>query len=481
MICERERQVEQYLTAQADGIDRLAAIFQTHFDLPREAVWDTVRRRLLMDLADGRDDLLSATGKRGVRGCAKALIAAVWMTLQAIRALLFHRHVQRQDQDMLLDHWGADNFAWYQRILAHLPACRISIFSRTASARHFPDYPLIHRPFGKPFHGKVAQRLLRALPAVIMLLSGSGHLNICLLGMVLLKKVGDYASDVAGLRARVFLSSGDNYFSAFRYYLYKAGGIGTVALLQNGVRGSAAADSYLYADLYFVHGMATAQVIPGLHCPEIHAIGAIPSWSSLQMARDDVGDALDVVFIEQMVIQDIPDSCSQWAYAAALDNLVAFAREFSDYKICYAVRPNRQGRKGAAENDARISGTPVIRSDQLGITSYQALARGAVVVTYNSTMGFEAAGLGKPFLFCNYDALPLLPDDDGVGVLQDSSYPVFRQRLLRLLQPDQDLADYVEIFRQQHMMLAEDPAKTVADRLTPLVSVMHDFRASGEE
>lgn len=463
MTFNRLNRVEAFLGDRHDVVKVMCDNLRSIFGVSETTVLNTIRRRLLIEQGEGECMVLDShwlyTG-------IMTVCAASYLLFRSLYSLIFPRKVNAVHVDLLLENWGADNFPHYAEILERLSLKRVAVLSRVKEPLNFPPHiQVAYRPTGQKLTRHQAKLLIKALVRLFFFIR-SRQVHIAWLYIVMAKKISEYSSEISDMSAGILLSSGDNYYGPVRYEIYKKY-IRTIALMQNGIRGSFGSDSFICADYYFSFGHDIWKNIYGLSCDNIVPIGSVKSFS---VPRRRLADNLhlDIVFIEQIVKEDVLDSCWRWAYREVMANLVRFAVEHSDLKVCIAMRPWRNS-VVAEENDAWLRGTSILTSTALRLNSYEALQQAKLVITYNSSMGFEAAALGIPFLFCNYDHLPFLPEDDGLGVLCERGYDAFRRRVSKLLNDDCQKSAYTEEFCFRYMARVDDPIAMVVETLEPLL------------
>ncbi len=434
--------------------------------IPEPVIIDTILRRLMMDLGEGHPGII---GKAGLRHFFYAIASLAWLAIQCLVSVIYPKTRKIIKVDLLLDYWGADNFIFYRAVLERLNPHKGAIFSRKNGK--VPGYPdemnIIYRPVTGRFGRKAALQALFMLRKIFRHISLQ-DVSFAFLYVILVRKIARYKTDVDGLSASVFYSSGDNYFGGIRYWIYRNNGIGSIVLIQNALRGGMYSETYLYADHYFGFGRAIPGQI-GLRAVRFYPIGSMKTWLT-KMGPERNEKKFDIVFIEQIVEVNYPETYNIWAYNAVLKNMVRFSREFPELKICFATRAGRENRQGVASaNESLILGSPMMLSTEIGTTSYQAMMQSCLVVTYNSTMGFEAASVGIPFIYCNYDRLAFLPPEDDLSVLCDQSYDKFKERVWRLLNSGPELTQYIRRMSDEYLASDRDVPGEIASVINGLI------------
>lgn len=460
---DRLAQVEQIIAEDDGRLIQVLNIISKNVGLPESAILDTLKRRMLLDLAEGRTSIY---GSKSVGSRMRGFAALAWLYIKALLSIIVPRRKRIfADVDLLLDYWGADNFSFYEPVIKHLElqADRIGVFSRKLCPKNYPpEFKIIYRPWKSFYSAEAAKNVIRIIP-MLLKFQKIHNINLLFVSAVLLQRVASHASDALGFKARVMLSSGDNYFSGIRFWSYRRHSVGCLVLLQNGSRGTQYTDSFIYTDHFFGYGSAVPGLIPGLSCRHFHAVGSLKSRAVLdQVGRSDLDLKIDVAFVEQVITVDLPDSCWIWAYRLARANFLTFAAKHPNIRCCFITRPNREGMEGAAENDAALAGTNVVMSTALGLTSYQAILSSKLITTYNSTLAMEAGGLGTPFIFCNYDNLPFVPNEGEPFFLTDSSYECFERCAFELLSPSHRSIKTLNSLGERYMVSVPDAPLRVA-------------------
>lgn len=454
----RLAQVEELIRTRRHAFETLADDISRYFQLGTGEIIDTIKRRLLMDLGEGTSSLL---GESGLRRLLRGPAAFLWLAAQCLLSLLRPVRHPRQTVDVLLEYWGADNFVFYRDIIGHLKTRNIAVFSRKPLAEGYPSHiPVSYRPIDGLFSADAACAVLRALPAAWRHYTASGF-NMMFAYLVILRKVARYRTDMEGMEAKVLLSSGDNYYGGVRYSVYKECGLGSLMLMQNALRGGLYAESFIYCDTYFGFGWQTVGQI-GLRCHDFRAVGSLKTAIAMSKPRPQtVG--YDIAFIEQIVSEDWPETFNRWAYGMVIDNLIRFSNEHGNIKILFVTRPSRVMKLQVAEEiDNKLLSGNIINSSGLDINSYDAILQSKIVVSYNSTMCFEACSVGIPFLYCNYDRLTFLPPEDKFGILCDASYDAFRDRIILLLAGGTEVESYVRTMSDRYLVGGKDIPSEIA-------------------
>jgi hypothetical protein len=445
------------------GLDPLCGDIATAFGLPQQAVADTARRRLVMDVAEHRlGHLKPALWWR--------VASLLWITAICLRSLLLPRKWERVCVDLLLDQWDMPVYdQFYGPVVEPLSSLSVALLSREEIPLGAPaSIPSTHRPYRTLYPRRVAARLLPVLWRWFLRGAFSrAPVNPFYMAVIVLRKIGTYYADVEGVSARLMLSCADNSFEGVRYAVYRQTAIGRIDLMQNAMRGSLSHDMYLYADTYFAQGTVIRQLMPGLQTEHLVPIGSFRAAEARRALAGTSENRFDIAFIEQLFVSDMEGNNSRAAYDTVVDYLARFARSHPEVRICIAVRPgsvagDRMARR--VDEKKRLEGTGVVWSNNLDFrNSYEVVSASKLVVSYCSTLAFEAAIFGRRFLLCLPDTLYHLSSMRGPAILAKPTYEQFECRVLELLDEStaQGFDDYFEALGQEWMHPHDDPGRAV--------------------
>lgn len=449
------------------ALEDLCAGIAEAFRLPVDAVAATVKRRLMMDVSEGRCGRLRPS-------LSQAFASLLWITGTAILSLIAPRRRSTGRADILLDQWDANVYAdFYQRIVEGLPGRSVAVLTRVAEPPGIPaGIPRHHRPWKTLYPRRIAWRVLALLwRAFLRRRDAQDSVDSFYMAVILLRKIGTYHADVDGLQARLLLSCGDNYFEGVRYAVYRHAGIDRIDVIQNAMRGSLSNDVHLYADTYFAQGEATRPMVPGLTVERLVPVGSFRAAAARRAMPAAGPPRFDIAFIEQLFVSDLEGNNSRAGYDCVVRYLARFARAHPELRICLVTRgtggqlpDDRAARRQAAAD--MLEGSGVQWTSELGLGSYAAIATSMLVISYNSTMAFEAALFGRRFLLCLPDKIFHLSAIDGPAMLCAPSYEDFERRVLDLV-TDQSatLQRYFEDLGRQWMFPCDDPIAVVRDRI----------------
>lgn len=457
--------VEAVCQAHVDELGLVEYALKSGFGIPAGVVRDTIRRRLLMDMAEGRNTIVGGGGWYH-------RLAPLSILVQAVLSLVFFRSRTGGTCDILFDCWWAGVNRVYLPIIRRLgERRRCAAVSRDdpMGAEDKLPYAWVAERSGQRWWnrriawailGNVVRWGLRVVPA------GDRSLNLGFLYAVLLRKIGRFATEVDDISARIVFSFGDPYYSAMRTHFYRSTG-GRVVLLQNGLVGGATADSFIHCDDYLVWGEVTAELIPGLACGRMIGVGSVKAAEAMvgTVAEPDV--RWDMCFIDQNCPFDVSDTWYVDSFLSVVDNVAHWARDNPDRRLIFATRPLRRSLSDRSALidaiDAKFAGLEnVTYSCDADLDSYQAVMASRLVVTYTSAMGVEAIGMDKDVIFCNSDGFRFLPPELS---LVEGDYQAFRRRVDALLgEGGTDTAEKAHM-KRRYMDVAHDGFGMIANLL----------------
>lgn len=247
---------------------------------------------------------------------------------------------------------------------------------------------------------------------------------------------------------RDFITFDDETNPPVRALARRRAGVRRFIVIQNGERITHPRLSFGLMDLYFVFGRAYERILRGIgtDCPEFVPTGALClnfHHDTIAAARREDGAALhDVLFIDQGVYpHNGLNERSGRSVEVLMERLGEFKRRQPGLRVAYQLRkyhPEQASLKRLViETVRRRCGEGVeILDNADGAQSYRAVLRSEVVVTFESTLGFESLMLRRKTLFVNFSGDPaetICPDP--TYQLEDPSadYARFEAKLLGLL------------------------------------------------
>ncbi|RAZ44848.1 hypothetical protein [Campylobacter hyointestinalis] len=284
----------------------------------------------------------------------------------------------------------------------------------------------------------------------------------------LIGSIARHETESKGLDIDFLISAHDNGYDAFRYFIYKKNGIKNIILIQNGLRGNnnpSEGSLYLYADFYLSYGKKQSQMLLGLHTNKTIHCGSFPLYQYF-LKYENVQVDYDVILIEQITNIDFEKSFYMGTFLRIIDHLKRFADEYKNLKVAYRTRNARVigTQQRYLPVDKKLIGCNVIFESLQSENSYEAVMKSKIVVTYCSSLGLEAVGLGKKVLFCNYDNLSSIPNQNSVAVTLSGVYEEFKDKLLYLLNSDyKNLIHCYSDLKSNYMNIARNPVDEIID------------------
>jgi len=395
------------------------------------------------------------------------------------------RKMIKQKFDLLLENWSGNNFEpFYERIYEKFvnkynigildvnkelkedffPA-KSTIISKNSNHKHFysnsVSYLIVRKEFTKFFKYRN--------------LSLSSNIDFVNISLRLLRYIAVYNTDTENLKAEFLISASDNHYNSLRYFIYKTNGIKNILLIQNGIRSghmsNSSGDMYTYCDYYLGFGDQTISSQKGMVCKYKLSMGSLRLYNNTYSIHCSNKNENEIIFIEQLALLKTEDYNYE-TYLYIIDMLCNFAKEYPKYKIIYKTRPNRF--KRYAKNflmlehikiiDKKLIDVNITIDEHISKNSYEAILKSNVVVYYNSTMGFESLGLNKKVFCCNLDRQDFqISQNDEIGVLISKSYKLFEEKLLYLVDNDNEvIRNYYNNKKLEFMNLQVDPIDIIS-------------------
>lgn len=292
-----------------------------------------------------------------------------------------------------------------------------------------------------------------------------------------LRKICIYHTDIKHIDSICLVSVRDNYFNAMRYYIYKNYGFKNIMLIQGARRASSkdakSGDICCYCDYYFGYGKKVMDNIYGLNAKYKIPIGSIPLYYNT-LSKKEI--KYDIVVIEDPVFA--PNTITKkLKFDLLIEHICKFKNEFNDVKIYYSKKPKVHSELPYNENYyIKLLNHNVILKDLTIQNSYEALLSSNVVVFQSSTMGIEALGLNKIPIHCNYIGSEGHFSNDGLFVIEDESYKVFREKLLFVLNSENSdvIAEEIKKLKVNYMNLEKEPTQLIVDEILEILTRKKD-------
>lgn len=460
--------VEAYYQSNAATFDHLEAMAEADFDIPRDVIRATLKRRMVMGLVSDTTQLDRPVVLR------VELVKVLWVMLCCLASILRPARLGRMDADLLVEVSHPTALIILEPVLDAVQDLRIGYWSRSRDGLGgVPDPQLALRPARHRYCRSAAlmmiTSLFRRFPGCLLAGNRAEMLHYY---VILLRKVGLYTTDMAGIEAACMLSADHMSWSWLRHFLYRRGGAGPLLLIQNGQGGTENGDTYTASDTYFGFGEEVLTAIAGFRCGDFRAVGSF-ALHRAKRKLESVPLTIDIAFLEGVVVDDTPSWCSA-SYDLILTHLARLKEEHPHLRVVVAMKTaSRAGLDEPysavlARRDAQLTAVGIQFSEQLGAGSYDVLAASRLAVTYTSAMGFEALGFNRPFLFCNYDGFVFLPPADDMAILGDRSYEAFETRVLTLLAGGKESDAYFAEMRRRFLCQSADPPNEVVEVIRSL-------------
>lgn len=423
--------------------------FKKDFDIPKNIIKDTIKG-YLVQIVCNQGVSTQLLKKRSV---IVSIFLYPIVFFYFFYLSFFAKKSNKAEVDILYEEWnsiGTHFEKFYMPIYKTLLNRKQAVFSVTKekNSSFQNDIEIIERSINFNFEKEISQKVFKkSFTNFFVLVNFSIKYDFDFLNLYLriLRAMCKYETESKNIKADFLITACDNGYNALRYYIYKKNGIKNIISIQNGIRGSNhpyAGDMYLYSDFYCSYGKEQIKNMHGLKIKEIIYTGSFPLFFLSQSYKNNIIIVYDIVFIEEYSNIDLENSYKVTTFKKILKNLIKLS-ENNNLKIAYRVRKVREIAldKYYLQIDELLKNTNIIFESSQSINSYEAIMKAKMVLTYSSSMGFEALGLGKKVLFCNYDNFDFLENKDSVSVSLNSDYEEFEKKLLYLLNTDYSLIE----------------------------------------
>ncbi|WP_372998817.1 hypothetical protein [Sulfurimonas sp.] len=301
-------------------------------------------------------------------------------------------------------------------------------------------------------------------------LSKKMNFNMVNIILRLLKNIASSRTDMNEVNARVLLSANDNGYNAMRYYFYKEN-IDKTILIQNGHRQgyltNCDGDCFTYCDYYIGFGKENIDAQIEMNCSNKLTYGTLNNDILLKTYElNSEKNIYDVLYMEEYIFEKNP-RVEPRSYRKNMEYLCRFTREHPKFKVGYRVREPRSNitdkilLKNLQTYDKMLKESNITIDDTEHENSYYAVLNSNVIIYYATTIGVESLGINKKVLNVNIDKLNPKPtfnisDKNEIGMLVDDNYDLFEEKLLYLLENDNDEIDNYYKNKKKSMMNQEE-------------------------
>lgn len=219
---------------------------------------------------------------------------------------------------------------------------------------------------------------------------------------------------------RHFITPLDETNHPARYLAFKHNCPGKFFLIQNGERTTHPSYAFGIMDYYLTFGAYMEQICRDLQVrfERVMPVGAIPLAERVPLIQEILKEeaptpVFDVLMVDQSIYPyNGLDKRTALSFEKIFANLNGLKRNRPSYRVAYQLRPLDHDPVQKADLLATLSrfftdGVEVLENRGQG-ESYRNICRTRLVITFNSTLGYESffMGAGKKVLFVNYAGNP---------------------------------------------------------------------------
>lgn len=262
---------------------------------------------------------------------------------------------------------------------------------------------------------------------------------------------------------RNFVTYADDANHPARYIAFRGNCTGKLFVIQNGERICHPTWSFGMVDVYLTFGEAYGRMMTslGYFAPDVFPVGSLALNSHFQRLSGEGlrEQAYDILYIDNG--SNIPPHYGGLAEDVARSEEFIFSHlnrlksEFKNLRMAYQLRCYKES-PDQKQDLLRLlakyfmEDIEILDNDGKG-ESYVNVMRANLIITFQSTMGFEAMALGKKVLFVNYSGFPSeTMSSDGRFQIEDTlhNYDLFRDKVSELLNTKLDHVP--DIARERH-------------------------------
>ncbi len=280
---------------------------------------------------------------------------------------------------------------------------------------------------------------------------------------------------------RIFLTYSDDFNHPCRYLAFHQNSEGELIVVQNGERIYHPQYAFGMVDRYLVFGRAYAQILEKLkvRANEFRPVGALclneQFTRVLDASRNGVGEWYNILFIDQSFY---PFNGLSKKSSDSIETILRNIRKFHDchsgIRIAYQLRSYASDLRQKAEVVRRVrdlfSGNITILENEGKGETYVNALRSELVITFESTFGFEAMRMGRKVLFVNYSgdrAETLCPDVRFQIEDEGGDYALFEKRIEELAAMNLD--EIPEVALERHFAFDGRVQERIADVLAEVM------------
>ncbi|CUU74262.1 hypothetical protein [Campylobacter hyointestinalis] len=444
--------------------------FYKYFNIPFNITADTIKRRLVHIVCDGGHNTKLLNKRNFFQSLGLYWICILYFMVISI----FGKKFNNIKSDIIYEEWnsiGVHFDKFYKPIYESLNTKTQMIYAITESydKKFDGNINIIQRTTKINFEKYISKLIYKkSICIYFILFSFSIRNKFDFIGFYLrlLISMAKYETESKNLDVDFLVTAHDNGYDALKYYIYKKNGIKNIISIQNGLRGDnhpEGADMYIYSDFYFSYGAKQSDAMLGLKAKDIIYSGSFPVYF-LSQHHKNTDIIYDIVLIEQMSDIDVESVFKISTYQDIIYNLKEFAKKHCNLNVAYRVRkPRNIGEdKYFLPVDSLIKDSNIIFESLQSKDSYEAILKSHIIIGYSSSMIYEAIGLEKKVLICNYDIFSYLPVIDSPVVSLVNTYEEFEKKLLYLLNTDyKKLEKYYYELKSDYMNIGENPINKI--------------------
>jgi hypothetical protein len=407
---------------------------------------------------------------------------------------LFGAKYQFEEADILFDEkFILVNNTWfttyYEPILSYLsrkkytckaflnPLLRTHIFAKKEDTFVYPISTVNRKYSYFYFEKKISQKILINdffLFSKLYKVSKEIELDFVNIYLRIIRQIAVSESQSKNVSAKFLITAGDHYFNGIHYFIIKKNGIKNIITIQNGLRkkDTEGACNYFYSDYYLAHNKETAfNYLNNTFCMKKIPIGSFLSGVLFHRFREEnLSVYNDILFwhhpVDKLQTQiKFPGTLPM--VKTIIDHLSQFMQEHPQLTLKYISKSNVDGNEFYEECKEKLNYSNVTFEAIYGNDSYKLVYQSRLIVNIWSTMGYESLGFDKKVLHVSYDHLAdtlLMQDfiEDNLGSLHEKSYEAFRDRVLYLLNNNnEEIESFYQALKHKYNPTDENPLKII--------------------
>lgn len=464
-IFENLEKTENFYKNKKTRFSNIGSYFLKNYDIPVEITEYQIKK----DFTGSKNEYKVLTNKILLIEFLKFII----IYLSVLLSYIFHKSSTKVKKfDIVFDEWKSAPDVinlYYQPIINKYKAKKNYILSQKLTSRNLYDLRCINKQLKSRFLKSSFIYVLKLIK-----LSYTDNMNYLKIFRNLSSKIFEYEKDCIGVESKIFITGGDGYYGAYKYFIYKRKLNTMVFMIQHFISngGQTNDDNYRIADTYFVFSEYQRYLMKNCKAKNIFCIGSIRLHNQLKAVEKINTLSYDIAIVEEYP-DDIDSLCYADSYLKFVENLSIFSHKNKSKKIVFMYRPNREAffKRDAISHKRMTTLDNILNKSNFifekNKNSYELINGSEIVCAYTSTLGIESLAMNKKVLFCNPEGVQNRPfKSDNLEVVASLDYNVFEEKIQFLLKMNLlEKNDYFINLRNKYVHNTKEPYDKIFEKI----------------